>query len=117
MSTTTNVFGRELAVCGTDPMTGWNRDGKCSYRPEDGGMHLVCAKMTRPFLEFTKSKGNDLSSRSGSFPGLKEGDNWCICAERYSEAARAKKAPTVVLEATNKRALQWELVRELLSPR
>ena len=117
MSTTTNVFGRDLAVCGLDPMTGWNRDGKCSYRAEDGGRHLVCATMTKRFLEFTKAKGNDLSTPSETFPGLKEGDNWCICAERYSEAARENEAPTLVLEATNEKALQWELVRQLLTQR
>ena len=109
-----NVFGRDLAVCGHDPPTGWMRDGKCSHREADGGRHLVCATMTKDFLQFTNAKGNDLSSRSGSFPGLTEGDNWCICAARYAEAAREGVAPPVVLDATHQEALQWQPVRDLV---
>ena len=109
-----NVHGQRLAHCSLDPMTGWNRDGHCRYRPEDGGKHLVCATMTDDFLKFTKDAGNDLSTPRGSFPGLKSGDNWCICAGRYSAAKANGHAPPVVLEATNKEALRWDLVQELL---
>ena len=116
MSGEKNVYGDDLEVCSRDPLTGWHRDGYCRYRPEDGGNHLVCAKMTEEFLEYTKSQGNDLSTRSGNFPGLKEGDQWCICAGRYTQAKKADKAPEVILPATNKHSLdkaQW-LVSELL---
>ena len=110
-----NVHGETLKACSLDPVTGWNRDGFCRYRPEDGGKHLVCATMSDDFLEYTKSQGNDLSTPSGSFPGLKAGDNWCICAGRYSQAASAGHAPEVVLDATNKEALRWKLVQDILS--
>ena len=114
---TTNVFGEKLKVCSRDPLTGWNRDGKCSYKKKDGGKHLVCATMTKDFLAYTKSKGNDLSTPRGEFPGLVEGDNWCICAGRYSEASKAGVAPHVKLDATNKEALRWQLVKNLLQKR
>lgn len=101
-----NVFGEHLQECSRNPLTGWKRDGFCTNRPEDGGKHLVCARMNEDFLKYTRSKGNDLSTPSDGFPGLKPGDNWCICAARYAEAERAGKAPTVVLDATNHKALQ-----------
>jgi uncharacterized protein (DUF2237 family) len=110
-----NILNQSLKQCGTNPMTGWKRDGFCSYRPEDGGRHLVCAEMTSEFLEFSKSRGNDLKSKSGSFPGLKSGDNWCICAGRYSEAKEHGKAPPVNLEATHEQAKNWSLIRDLLN--
>ena len=109
-----NVHNTKLKVCSTNPITGWNRDGFCSHRVEDGGKHLVCATMSEEFLEYTKSQGNDLSTPRGSFSGLKPGDNWCICAGRYSQAASAGYAPQVVLDATNKEALRWKLVKDLL---
>ena len=110
-----NVFGQKLQVCNSEKVTGWTRSGRCEYKPEDGGNHLVCAKMTNDFLEYTKSKGNDLSTPSGSFPGLKEGDNWCICANRMTQALNAGHAPNVVWEATNEEATKWDLVNRLLN--
>lgn len=105
-----NVYGEDLQVCSLNPTTGWNRDGYCRHRTADGGRHLVCATMTDGFLHFTKAQGNDLTKPSGGFPGLKEGDNWCICAGRYSEAIRGGHAPDVVMDATNQKALHWNLV-------
>ena len=107
-----NVFGEPLQVCSEQPLTGWNRNGFCTNRPEDGGKHLVCATMDKGFLDYTKSKGNDLSTPSDDFPGLKPGDNWCICAARYTEADRVGHAPKVVLKATNQKAL--EIAQNLL---
>ena len=97
-------------VCSTNPLTGWNRDGFCRHKEEDGGQHLVCDTMTDSFLDYTKSKNNDLSTPSGDFPGLKAGDNWCICAARYSEAKKDNRAPPVILESTHSYARHWPLV-------
>merc|ERR1711894_781560 len=69
-----NVLGSRLELCSTDPLTGWFRDGYCRTNHRDHGIHVVCAKMTEDFLAFTKSRGNDLSSRRGGFPGLRPGD-------------------------------------------
>jgi uncharacterized protein (DUF2237 family) len=103
----TNVDGEGLAMCGTKPMTGFFRDGRCRTGPSDRGLHVVCAEMTDRFLSFTKAKGNDLSSPAPryGFPGLRAGDRWCLCAARWEEARRAGAAPKVVLEATEKAAL------------
>tara|TARA_B100001741_G_C16545293_1_gene596333 strand:+ start:2097 stop:2447 length:351 start_codon:yes stop_codon:yes gene_type:complete len=111
-----NVFGQDLQVCNSEKVTGWTRSGKCEYKEGDGGNHLVCANMTEDFLKYTKSQGNDLITPSGSFPGLKEGDNWCICAGRMSQAISDNHAPNVVWEATNERAKHWPLVNALLNP-
>jgi uncharacterized protein (DUF2237 family) len=98
-----NVLGQPLAPCGTDPMTGWYRDGYCRTGPGDVGLHLVAAVMTREFLEFSRAQGNDLSTPRPElgFPGLKPGDRWCVCASRWSEAEAAGVAPPVRLEATH----------------
>ena len=103
-----NVLGGELADCSTRPMTGFFRDGCCNTSDEDRGSHTVCAVMTAEFLQFSKQRGNDLSTPvpSFGFPGLKPGDRWCLCAARWQEAHDAGMAPLVVLTATHQRALE-----------
>ena len=104
---TTNVLGGELETCGCDPLTGFYRDGCCETGPDDHGTHVVCAVMTDAFLDFTRARGNDLSTpRPGlRFPGLGAGDRWCLCVSRWTEALEAGVAPPVVLEATHRKAL------------
>jgi uncharacterized protein (DUF2237 family) len=103
-----NVFGLELQPCGTDPMTGFYRNGCCETGKEDLGTHTVCAVMTKEFLDFSKSRGNDLSTAIPlyDFPGLKPGDRWCLCARRWLEAYHGGFAPQVCLEATNEASLK-----------
>jgi len=102
-----NVLGERLEICSIKPMTGFLRDGCCDTAPEDIGSHTVCAVMTAAFLEFSKSRGNDLSTPipEFGFPGLKPGDRWCLCAPRWQEALEAGQAPRVVLRATHEAAL------------
>jgi len=102
-----NVLGNDLESCCFDPMTGYYRDGYCSTDHTDYGSHTVCAVMTQEFLDYTKSKGNDLSSAKPAynFPGLKAGDKWCLCSVRWLEAYYADKAPNLYLAATHKNAL------------
>lgn len=104
-----NVLGRELATCCTSPMTGFYRDGCCNTGPGDVGLHLVCAEMTEEFLEFSASRGNDLSTPMPmyDFPGLKPGDHWCLCALRWKEALEAGMAPRVMLAATHVSAIEF----------
>lgn len=102
-----NVYNEPLQVCSVDPMTGWKRDGTCSTHDDDSGTHTVCAQVNDEFLEYTKSKGNDLSTPRGSFPGLKEGDKWCLCSLRWSQAMEDGKAPPLKLNATNKKTLEY----------
>src|SRR5467141_734581 len=94
-STLRNVLGERLEVCLRSPMTGFFRDGCCDTGREDIGSHTVCAVLTSDFLEFSKSRGNDLSTPMPEFgfPGLKPGDRWCLCAPRWREAFEAKKHP------------------------
>lgn len=104
-----SLVGEFLEKCSTNPMTGYYRDGYCKNFPDDTGSHVVCAKITNTFLEYTKSKGNDLitpNPQSG-FPGLKEGQHWCVCANRWEEARQADKAPPVFLKGTDKSAVQF----------
>jgi len=103
-----NVLGGELQTCSTDPMTGWFRDGCCETQVADRGRHLVCTVMTADFLAFSKSRGNDLSTPRPeyNFPGLKAGDRWCLCLDRWKEAHVAGCAPQVILEATHQIALE-----------
>ena len=103
-----NILGMPLHTCSTDPMTGWFRDGCCETQASDRGRHLVCAIMTEDFLKFSKAKGNDLSTPRPEyrFPGLKAGDQWCLCLERWKEAHAAGCAPQVVLDATHQIALE-----------
>jgi uncharacterized protein (DUF2237 family) len=104
-----NLTGDALETCSTDPMTGFFRDGYCHTNYRDHGTHVVCAIMTDEFLEFTKSQGNDLSTPKPEyrFPGLKDGDKWCLCALRWKEAYNNNKAPKVVINATNIKALDF----------
>ena len=106
-STPRNVLGERLEVCSISPMTGFFRDGCCDTGREDIGSHTVCAVMTAAFLEFSKSRGNDLSTPMPEFGfrGLKPGDRWCLCAPRWQEALEAGQAPRVVLRATHEGAL------------
>jgi uncharacterized protein len=102
-----NVLGEPLEDCSLKPMTGFFRDGCCNTSAEDIGSHTVCAVMTAAFLEFSKSRGNDLSTPipQFGFPGLKPGERWCLCAPRWQEAFAAGHAPRVVLRATHEGAL------------
>jgi len=110
-----NVLGGKLACCCLDPMTGFYRDGDCRTGPEDRGAHVICASLTKEFLAFSKSRGNDLSSPGPGFgfPGLKPGDRWCLCADRWREAMAAGVAPPVILAATHERALAFVTIEEL----
>ena len=103
-----NVLDSELQDCGIDPMTGFYRDGCCNTGPGDVGTHTVCAIMTDDFLEYSKSKGNDLITPRPEFdfPGLKAGDAWCLCALRWEEARQAGCAPRVKLISTNIKTLE-----------
>ena len=103
-----NVLGTALETCSTDPLTGWFRDGCCETQSADRGRHIVCAVMTEAFLTFSMSRGNDLSTPRPEyrFPGLKAGDRWCLCLDRWREAHAAGVAPNVVLEATHQIALE-----------
>jgi uncharacterized protein (DUF2237 family) len=102
-----NVFGEPLATCSDTPKTGWYRSGCCETDPTDHGSHTVCALMTAEFLEFSRSRGNDLSTPRPEFgfPGLQPGDRWCLCAARWQEAFLEGCAPRVNLRATHQRAL------------
>jgi uncharacterized protein (DUF2237 family) len=101
-----NVLGGPLEVCGTDPVTGFFRDGCCSTGPEDVGSHTVCAVVTSEFLEHQRSVGNDLVTPvpEWRFPGLQPGDRWCVVAVRWLQAYQEGAAPPVVLAATHERA-------------
>jgi uncharacterized protein (DUF2237 family) len=109
MTQARNVLGSLLQPCSFEPITGFYRDGCCNTGREDVGLHLVCAEMTDDFLSFSKSRGNDLSTPNPKyqFPGLKEGDRWCLCALRWKEAFEAGKAPRVVLESTHISTLEF----------
>ena len=104
-----NVLGTELAPCSYDPLTGYLRDGCCNTREDDLGTHVICARMTAPFLAYSKARGNDLSTPHPEFRfrGLQSGDRWCLCALRWQEAFEAGVAPSVVLASTHERALDY----------
>jgi uncharacterized protein len=104
-----NVLGGELTPCSFEPLTGYYRTGCCDTRGDDPGMHVVCAVMTDEFLDFSASRGNDLSTPMPQygFPGLRAGDQWCLCASRWQEAYEAGQAPQVVLAATHLAALEY----------
>lgn len=103
-----NVLGGELDPCGTDPVTGFHRDGTCTVGPHDVGLHAICAVMTEEFLAHQRSVGNDLSTPRPEwhFPGLVPGDRWCVVAVRWRQAYDAGVAAPVVLSATSERALE-----------
>ena len=111
----TNVLGSALASCSNK--TGYYRDGYCASGPDDLGVHVVCAEVTKEFLEFSKSRGNDLITpiTQYGFKGLKPGDRWCLCASRWKEAFDAKVAPPVILEATHSKALEFATLEQLKS--
>ena len=98
-----NVFGKALKTCSDDPLTGFFRDGCCNSSVNDLGEHTVCAILSDKFLKFSLSKGNDLVTprKEFNFPGLMEGDRWCLCVDRWIEAYKNACAPKIVLEATN----------------
>jgi hypothetical protein len=116
-TTARNVLGTELEPCSLDPLTGFFRDGCCNTDEHDRGLHVVCARLTAEFLEYSRSRGNDLVTPRPefNFPGLKPGDRWCLCALRWKEAFEAGLAPPVVLQATHQRALDVVTLEQLKS--
>ena len=111
----TNVLGTELEPCNLDPLTGYYRTGCCENHGDDPGMHVVCAVMTDELLACSKSVGNDLSTPMPQygFPGLNDGDQWCLCAGRWQEAFEAGAAPKVRLASTHLSALEYSSLRDL----
>ncbi|MES1023602.1 DUF2237 domain-containing protein [Gloeocapsa sp. BRSZ] len=110
-----NVLGEELETCCTSPITGFYRNGVCETGPQDIGTHVVCAQVTEEFLSFTRTRGNDLSTPRPmfNFPGLKDGDRWCLCASRWKEALDAGVAPPVILASTHETALHFVTLQDL----
>jgi uncharacterized protein (DUF2237 family) len=113
--TAKNVLGTELVPCSYDPLTGYFRDGCCNTDASDLGSHLVCVRVTRDFLDFSRARGNDLSTPRPEyrFAGLRPGDRWCLCANRWREALEAGVAPPAVLESTHSRALEFVTLAQL----
>jgi len=103
-----NVLGQPLVPCSFEPLTGFFRDGCCKTDEDDIGSHLVCAIVTKDFLQISLSKGNDqITPRPEyQFPGLVAGDQWCLCLNRWIEAVQAECAPMIKLESTNIKALE-----------
>ena len=103
-----NVLGEELTSCSDNPLTGYFRDGCCNTEPADQGSHTVCVRVTREFLDYSRSVGNDLTTPHAEFgfPGLRPGDQWCLCAARWQEALDAGVPPMVVLQATHAASLR-----------
>ena len=103
-----NVLGEKLEDCSLDPVTGWFRDGCCNTNEEDRGFHTVCAKVTNEFLQWSKEAGNDLITPHPEFdfPGLKEGDCWCVCAGTYAQSIEAGTACKIFLKKTNYKTLE-----------
>jgi uncharacterized protein (DUF2237 family) len=110
-----NVLGEPLVPCSNDPVTGFFRDGCCNTNSEDFGLHTVCIRVTAEFLEFSRSRGNDLTTphMEFGFPGLRPGDQWCLCAARWQEALEAGVAPRVVLQATHAATLRVVKLKNL----
>ena len=110
-----NVLGTELKDCSNSPLTGFYRDGCCRTGAEDVGIHIVCAQVTEEFLNFSRAEGNDLITPMPlyQFPGLKPGDKWCLCVQRWREALEAGVAPPVDLEATHISALEFVSLDDL----
>lgn len=108
MDESLNVFDEPLESCSDEPVTGFFRDGCCNTSTMDAGSHTVCVQVTKEFLEFSRFRGNDLSTPMPhfEFPGLKPGDRWCLCAARWLEAEQHDVAPRVFLKSTHKRALE-----------
>ena len=117
MDKSVNVLGEPLNICGEKPLTGFYRDGKCNTCDEDVGSHTVCIEASTEFLEYSRFKGNDLSTPvpEFEFEGVKPGNSWCLCAARWLEAHKDGMAPRVYLLRTHKRALEivpFELLKE-----
>jgi len=117
MNKSINVFDEPLISCGDRPVTGFFRDSKCNTCKEDVGSHTICIEASKEFLEFSRFKGNDLSTPMPEygFEGLKPGDSWCLCAARWLEAYKGNMAPRVFLTKTHKRALEivpFELLKK-----
>ena len=110
-----NVYGEPLESCSEEPVTGFFRDGKCNTCKEDLGSHTVCIKVNSDFLEFSRSRGNDLSTPMPQFgfAGLKPGDSWCLCAARWLEAYEHDMAPRVHMTRTHIRALEVVPLKQL----
>ncbi len=110
-----NVLGEQLEGCSNNPLTGWFRDGCCNTDDIDHGVHTVCARVTTKFLLWAKEAGNDLITPHPEFdfPGLKEGDNWCVCAGTYAEAINAGTACKIYLKKTNYKTLKIIPLKEL----
>ncbi|MEI7686484.1 MAG: DUF2237 domain-containing protein [Planctomycetota bacterium] len=115
MSTAKNVRGQPLEICCLEPRTGFYRNGSCDTGAGDDGIHVVCARMTEEFLQFSRRRGNDLSTPvpEWGFAGLKPGDCWCLCVTRWQEALRAGMAPPVNVGATHISALEFVSLEEL----
>lgn len=111
-----NVFSEPLVICGTNPMTGVYRDGCCNTGTNDRGTHTVCAVVTYEFLQFSKSRGNDLTVDypPTNFKGLVAGDKWCLCVSRWIEAYQANVAPPIILKATHIKTLEFISLEELI---
>ena len=103
-----NVLGEKLEACSNNPVTGWFRDGCCNTNELDQGVHTVCVKVTNVFLEWAKENGNDLITPHPefNFPGLKDGDNWCVCASTYAQSINAGAACKIYLKKTNVKTLE-----------
>lgn len=112
-----NVLGTALVPCSYDPLTGYYRDGCCNTDKHDHGSHVICAKVTQPFLEFSLARGNDLVTPKPEyrFAGLKAGDRWCLCALRWKEALDAGVAPPVVLESTHVKVLEFVTMEQVMA--
>ena len=110
-----NVLGEDLEECSLNPLTGWFRDGCCNTDSNDKGLHTVCAKVTTEFLNWCKESGNDLITAHPEygFPGLKDGDGWCVCASWYAKSLKANKACPIYLKKTHKNTLDLISIEEL----
>ncbi len=104
-----NVFGEPIEECSSRPVTGFYRSGCCDTGPDDPGVHTVCVRVTAEFLEYSRSRGNDLSTPMPAygFSGLQPGDCWCLCAERWKEALADGMAPPVKLAGTHAKTLEF----------
>ena len=110
-----NVLGEKLEACSDDPLTGWLRDGCCNTNKEDFGVHTVCVKVTTKFLIWAKQAGNDLITPHPEFdfPGLTDGDSWCVCAETYHQSIGAGMACPIFLKRTNEKTLEIISIEKL----
>ena len=113
----TSILNEPIKICSLNPLTGYKRDGYCTNIEGDSGTHVVCAQVTDKFLQFTKEQGNNLITPQNGFPGLKSGDEWCLCARRWEQARKAGVAPPVNVHATDKSALKFNSLDTYLQHR